>query len=83
MKQNTQHVFIRTSYTKFYPNRIKMQKMEAKFTLSPSVKHGFQFIHFHGPQVRPTASRDHLYQMSPKNVNKCGKYGYTFIYTLT
>jgi len=79
---NTQQVFIRTSCTKFYPNRINMQKMEAKFTLSPPVKHWVQFIHFHGPQVCPTASRDRLYQMPPKHVNKCGKYGYTLIYTL-
>ena len=70
------------SYTKFYPNRMKMQKMKAKFTLSPSAKHGFHCFHFHGPQVCPRASRDNLYQRSPKPVNKCGKYGYAFIYTL-
>jgi hypothetical protein len=59
-----------------------MHKINAKFNLSPPVKHGFHCIHFHETHVCLTAPRDHLYQMPPRHVSKCGKYGYTFIYTL-
>lgn len=76
--RNTQRYIIDISYTEYYPNRIKMQKIEEKVNLQSQVKFGIQRTKLVTAQWKNTGNLYiKFHPIRPRNVETRGRKSFT------